>query len=418
MVPDECRCFGPDNMDDFVDSRALTQDVVLSLHDCEVDTAHLALRHLSELSLASHSVYVCLTLQQRKQRAFTPWLRDCVTVARSPGNPVLLRISGHNRHMHSSGDKRAHAASFDMRVGGMQCRALVDTGATISVMHDSFVRTLGVPVQHTSGNIEGLGGNVHVVGKVQLPVKVGVAQIMHTFTVISSTVAGYDVLLGEDFLIPNSGGLLFSPTHVRFLLSYGDKFITVSRALSSSLITTLEKSGSVFSATLDTASRTVSRREGKRMMREARRGNIVLFAVCLADVDKPAAAGAKPVLNEAIRAVIDKHSTPGGTLCGDVPKGVRTGGGAEMHIHLEPNANPVHVRQYRSVRFANELGEAVAQGGGCKKTYMRAFWTELSCALCRGLGRQYNKTEVNVLRASGDHFQMGHDVVISGHCDE
>ena len=71
-----------------------------------------------------------------------------------------------------------------------------------------------------------------------------------------------------------------------------------------------------------------------------------------------------------------------------------------------------------AVRFANELGEAVAQGGGCKKTYMRAFWTELSCALCRGLGRQYNKTEVNVLRASGDHFQMGHEVVISGHCDE
>ena len=51
-----------------------------------------------------------------------------------------------------------------------------------------------------------------------------------------------------------------------------------------------------------------------------------------------------------------------------------------------------------ATRFANELGEAVVQSGGRKTTYMRALWTELSCALPLGLGSQYKRTETNVLR--------------------
>jgi hypothetical protein len=71
-----------------------------------------------------------------------------------------------------------------------------------------------------------------------------------------------------------------------------------------------------------------------------------------------------------------------------------------------------------AVKLMNEMGEAVAQRGGCKSVFMRAFRTELSCALTRGLGRMYSVTEANVIRAAGGHFQPPQVVVISDHCEE
>jgi hypothetical protein len=70
-----------------------------------------------------------------------------------------------------------------------------------------------------------------------------------------------------------------------------------------------------------------------------------------------------------------------------------------------------------AIKLMNEMGDAVAQRGGCKPMFMRAFRTELSCALTRGLGRMYRRTEANVIRAAGDHFEQPHDVVISDHCE-
>ncbi len=49
---------------------------------------------------------------------------------------------------------------------------------------------------------------------------------------------------------------------------------------------------------------------------------------------------------------------------------------------------------------------------------MRALFTELSCALTQGLGRQYDRIEVNVVRASGRHFKLGHECVISGSAED
>jgi hypothetical protein len=71
-----------------------------------------------------------------------------------------------------------------------------------------------------------------------------------------------------------------------------------------------------------------------------------------------------------------------------------------------------------AIKLMSEMGDAVAQAGGCKSSFVRALRVELSCALCKGLGRMYNKTEVNVVRASGSHFQMGHECVISDHAEE
>ena len=49
---------------------------------------------------------------------------------------------------------------------------------------------------------------------------------------------------------------------------------------------------------------------------------------------------------DCVQTVIDEHSVPGGTLCGDIPYG-QTAKGFEMTIDLEPGARPVNVRQYR-----------------------------------------------------------------------
>jgi hypothetical protein len=96
----------------------------------------------------------------------------------------------------------------------------------------------------------------------------------------------------------------------------------------------------------------MSKNEYDRTMREVMHGRQVAYSISLMDKDKP--AGDAPVLDPRIQAVIDKHSTPGGTLCGDIPKGAKTAKGFSMHIHLKPHVTPIHVRQYRLTPIERE----------------------------------------------------------------
>ena len=52
----------------------LDRNCELVLHDSDLDHAHVALRHVSELEVSPYSVNVLLPMTIRKNKAFTPWL--------------------------------------------------------------------------------------------------------------------------------------------------------------------------------------------------------------------------------------------------------------------------------------------------------------------------------------------------------
>ena len=93
----------------------------------------------------------------------------------------------------------------------------------------------------------------------------------------------------------------------------------------------------------DTSNEISTRNDWSATMRQVRGGRQVAYKVSFAAAKEPAAKADVP---ECIQRVIDKHSGPGGTLCGDIPYG-ETAKGFEMQIELEPGARPVNVRQYR-----------------------------------------------------------------------
>jgi hypothetical protein len=175
-------------MPEFLACVHAAQDHVLHLNTCDDETAHAALRQMHHMDLLGHDVHVVLSPAQRKHKAFTPWLRDCVTTTRvTPSGhsaAMVLRYASTQRHVHSTDQLAPHAASFDLRVGGKQCRVLVDTGATVSCMSEAYAHSLGQPLRPIDTHIEGIGGKVACVGSCEASVKVGKHHAKQKFTVV------------------------------------------------------------------------------------------------------------------------------------------------------------------------------------------------------------------------------------------
>jgi hypothetical protein len=124
-----------------LDVQALSQDVLLCLHDSDDYASHVALRHMHDLPLSAHVIYVAMPPSLRTHKAFTPWLRDGITVAktkitdqrtseRKQEFSTILKFESKLRHVQSSGVAKQHQAPFKIRVGGQAVNALFDTGAT------------------------------------------------------------------------------------------------------------------------------------------------------------------------------------------------------------------------------------------------------------------------------------------------
>jgi hypothetical protein len=138
--PERYDTFTNVDLDEWLSRSVFTSDVVLSVHDMNEYDAHTAIRHLSRLPLGESTVYLTLPFSLRKNRAFTPWLCNGRTIRR--GVPLqaslmtpracVMAFNAQQHHIHSAVSNSLHAASFDIRVGGMTVRALFDTGATCS----------------------------------------------------------------------------------------------------------------------------------------------------------------------------------------------------------------------------------------------------------------------------------------------
>ena len=80
--------------------------------------------------------------------------------------------------------------------------ALVDSGATISIISNKTATTLTKYIVHSTtpdfAHVTGVGGETHkVLSKISLPFFIGQTRVTHDFHVISSQ---HDMILGLDFL--------------------------------------------------------------------------------------------------------------------------------------------------------------------------------------------------------------------------
>ena len=342
----------------WLDLAKLQQNTLLCLHGQDVFDAHTAVRHINEIEMGEHTCYLSLPKEWRKHRAFTPYLRDARTIRQDAAisridndiavveQSVIMKLRASDRHVHASAS--AHAASFQIRVGGLAVNALADTGATCSCLSADVVHKMGLPVNNDDSEpITGIGGAAQVVGTVQAPVKIGKSQKMQRFVVLAKPISGYEALLGQDYLSQRCAKIEFTDTHCTMSLQDERGPVVTSRPLSSSRSVNI-----VYEAHLpqlspnvaDTPAHDIStQRDFKRTMRDVHAGRQVAYKVMLHDSGKQDAPDHIP---QEVQDVIAKHSCKGGTLCGDIPKGQHARG-FEMHIELEPNARPVQARQYR-----------------------------------------------------------------------
>ena len=366
-----------EGLGDWLDTSTLAHNVELKLSGLDLYDAHAAVRHLSSIQYNTHTVNVLMSPALRKHPAFTPWLCTAKTIPNSDVNGWLphqaksfytLQFVAKARHVHNLPTKHGtHHASFDIRVGGASVRALFDTGANCSCLSDSFAKTLGLEYGGTQQpeNIGGIGGSVVILGHVQFPVKLGKFQGTQTFSIVSEPIAGYDCLIGEDFFAQYSCGILYSPLSVSVHVGCDEgnqPIALLSRRLDSSSASELQRVTGGGQCTLPcalTIGRTseyfdniASNSERKKLLHQVSIGHQVAYRVLVTQPQIMATTDLDPIA-PPIQAVLDKHSGPGGTLCGSIPDNTHAKG-YSCNIELIPGAHPVCIRQYRLTPLEKE----------------------------------------------------------------
>ena len=282
--------------------------------------------------------------------------RDCeIETSSGPVHVAVLRVFSTRQHVQYSSQGR-HCATFDPRVGGAVVRTLIDTGANVHCMSLAFANQCGLQItREACSTIQGIGGDVRPVGTTIAPVKFGKYTIRLKFLVMTNSVSGYECLLGEGFLCDSFAELKFSPTEVRLKLgneeSQGTELTRRFDRLSTAAETHLVGANpAVATATNDrSAPAAVSRAERRAIFRDIRAGRQVAFQVfvhiepIVAPLDK---AAKDKALAPEILCVVNKHSKPGGTLCGTIPNNTQAKG-YKCTLRVDPASHPIAMKQYR-----------------------------------------------------------------------
>ena len=151
-----------------------------------------------------------------------------------------------NRHVHStiSEPKSKHAASFDFRVGGAHTQVLIDSGANVSCIALALFNTLNLPIypiECDDENMHGLGGAVKPVGTTTASIKIGKFHAHQKFIFLQGHIAGYECLLGEDFMMIHSASLVYSPNRISLNIGMGkdgtSSIASINRKLYTSVLT-------------------------------------------------------------------------------------------------------------------------------------------------------------------------------------
>lgn len=98
-------------------------------------------------------------------------------------------------------------------VGGSMVKAIIDTGASVSLLREGEYRRLKNQGRMRRPDIEitqADGGSMRIKGMVNLPLKVGATQSFHRLYITPKLCAG--MILGEDWLHGHRAGIEFNPT--------------------------------------------------------------------------------------------------------------------------------------------------------------------------------------------------------------
>ena len=346
---------------------------------------------MHELQRTTHKINVLMSAENRKDQVFTPWLANAKTNNRQRAFNHLGTVHTVNsldfvvstEHVssrdydalikHPKSKSSAHYASFDVRIAGVMERTLMDSGATPSCMSLAFAKRLGLYVEpnpHHENEIGGVGGTVSVIGTVSEKVKIGKRQDLQLFLVVKEPIAGYHVLLGQNFMARNYVTLGFSPTSVRFEIGTGSDQVVMKRAIETSLRSEVCSVTPTSLLPEPEPSRNFLRREFNNLQKDIKCNRQVAYTILLNEITELTKLP-KSALPKCIQQVLDRHSVPGGTLCGKIPNNT-SAHGFQAHIELEPGAGAVHVKQYRLTPLEKtELIEQVNE-------FIRKGWIELS----------------------------------------
>ena len=320
-----------------------------------------SIRHLFEFEYLLNPVKILGPPELANMLWIQPWLPQ--TRARVGTKHACWHVHTPKYHVHND-TPALHYASFDLRVNGQMTRTLFDTGATISIVSVDFVRNLDITIDTTeTTSLDGIGGCASTLGTVTLDVKLKNRVVPAKCHVVQKFSPCYEVLLGQDWMRTDTFGIKFKKECVQFSFGEGDRKIKWSRPYKDDIPHGPYKPKnftlhSIFSATVSQENRDNLPKkdahenrmhmvdtwaEYKKLKHEMNSGLVAYHVLLIDPVDQNATSDKD---NPLIKAVIDKHSRPGRTLNGDVPRGA-TARGAECHIHLEPHARPIARRQFR-----------------------------------------------------------------------
>ncbi len=395
MAPPRCDYSDSDScLQQWLEVKQLHHDVVLTITGDDLYNSHVALRHLAEIDQQHHAIQMVMPLALRSNRGFTPWLASGKTVYRgkSEESPVkhghlqsqsvcVMHFHAHAKHVHSN--LVEHLASFDVRVAGAVTRSLLDTGATPSCISQRFAHRLDLPVDRSASleEIGGVGGSMTALGTATVTIKIGKVQIQQRVLVLDAPIAGYDCILGQDFMRANSVGLVFSPYSITLTVGRDDDGkaqAQLVRRLDSSTSTSAHRHADaasmpyVLQATPvhDSDLAPESETATKHILHEVALGRQVAYRVVLTAVESTVDTQPDGV-PECVDRVIKKHSQAGGTLCGTIPSNTHAKG-YQCHIELVDGARPVNIRQYRLTPLEKE--ELLKQ----VQAFVDKGWIELS----------------------------------------
>lgn len=385
---------------DWLAVKTSAESVVLAVSNSDIFVAHAAVRHAHDLCKSGVDVTLLIPKELLRHKAFTPWFADARV-----HQPVTVSWLRHEvsetecwvvhlkhkqaAHVHAAG--AAHHATFDLRVAGLLSRVLLDTGATCSCVSLSLVQRAGRsyrPLTSENRDISGIGGTAAALGSITLPVKVGKQVWDHDFLVVKDPIAGYMCLLGEDFLAAHDCGLFYAAGKVHLSVACSAKStgtVVYSRSLSSSNQAELRRDvylgavsvPSVVLPLADTQARDshepLSHSKRKKLLRLVAAGKAMGYRVVLTPQQCVVAGSQGNSVPDLVQKVLDKHSVPGGTLCGQIPDNTHAKG-FECRIELLPGVRPVNLRQYRLT--PREKEELLAQ---CD-SFIQKGWIEPSAS--------------------------------------
>ena len=132
----------------------------------------------------------------------------------------LRHSKNRNNAFNSHLDNKEIQNSCVFKIGYIPLRCLIDTGASISLIHKRSFKTLkSVNLNKSSISLQSASGDaIRVLGKANLDVKINSPMIKHTYIIVGNL--SRNAIIGKDFLSANSCRIYFDLNCIKIKDTY------------------------------------------------------------------------------------------------------------------------------------------------------------------------------------------------------